>query len=216
MAEVEDQAYFCSMCAFNTFSSEHLLKHTIRDHKNDPNFRVHCSLCGASFEKWNYFQRHVRRKHAEEYNGDDFLRTGSEDNGNNNLEQEIANDIPELCNVNHEKLCSYNDKMQWNAAKYILTLKEKHRLTQRAVDATMEATKELVNQVVEVVKQKVIEKMTVHRINVDQIIQDEEVFNSSCGDSNASIFDTSFLFEQLDSQYLQTKFFTEKFNLVVS
>ena len=37
MAEVEDQAYFCSMCAFNTFSSEHLLKHTIRDHKNDPN-----------------------------------------------------------------------------------------------------------------------------------------------------------------------------------
>ena len=73
--------------------------------------------------------------------------------------------------------------MQWNAAKYILTLKEKHRLTQRAVDATMEATKELVNQVVEVVKQKVIEKMTVHRINVDQIIQDEEVFNSSCGDS---------------------------------
>ena len=58
----------CSMCMYSCTSTNTLLKHTIKEHKNDPNFLVHCTICGKYCNKWNSFQRHVKRKHKYEQN----------------------------------------------------------------------------------------------------------------------------------------------------
>jgi hypothetical protein len=44
------------------------------------------------------------------------------------------------------------DEMQWHAAKFVLNLKEKCRVTQVAVIQTVDTTKDLVGQVVGVIK----------------------------------------------------------------
>lgn len=84
--------------------------------------------------------------------------------------------------------------MQWNTARFILTLKEKYRGIQTAVNDTPDATKDLVDQVA--IKKWLEEKCLRENINFHEIMNDED----SAGEWN--FFDSSALFDHVNSQYL--------------
>lgn len=207
---MEDIEYhFCSMCTFKAFTPEQLVKHTVREHKSDPNFRVHCSVCGASFDKWPSFQKHVQRKHralAPDVDVHDHI----DKNNKPGVTENILN--PDPAHPGTSNFASFEEEMQWNAAKYILVLKEKHLLTQRALNATLESTKDLVNHVVDAVKRKLLNKLERNEVNINEILAEED---DCLGEGENGIFDTCFLFDQLDSEYLQARFFKERFHLTV-
>lgn len=55
----------CDMCLFKCISYYRLMQHYIRNHKQDPYFRITCVQpgCGATFKKWKSFRQHLFRKH---------------------------------------------------------------------------------------------------------------------------------------------------------
>ena len=58
------QLFLCSYCEFRCYNNLGLLKHIRATHENDPNFRVYCSLCGKSYNKWCSFKKHLHRDHG--------------------------------------------------------------------------------------------------------------------------------------------------------
>lgn len=115
----------CSICSFLCTDAETLVKHTVREHKLDPNFLVHCSICGASFTKWNSFQRHVQRKHAARA----FMLVDDEEDNHNDQEQQRQDynneNVRPVCNPNNLEcegvMNNYShkniDEMQWYTPK---------------------------------------------------------------------------------------------------
>ena len=170
---------------------------------------MHCSLCGSSFKKYNSFQRHVKRKHTLENQQDD-PQDDEDVNSDDNFDGVLNDNENQPVNV---QFVSHDEELQWNAAKYILTLKEKHGQTQTAVDSTLEVTNDLIEQVVNGVKRKLKAKLHNNGVNLDELLQDDE--DDAFYPEN-DIFNTSFLFENVGTEYLQKKVFREKFDLEVS
>lgn len=48
------------MCFFKCHSNKDLIRHYVRCHK-DPQFRIPCEECGATFRKWKSFTQHCKR-----------------------------------------------------------------------------------------------------------------------------------------------------------
>jgi len=66
MENREDTNTFqCAMCLFKCISHYRLIQHYIRNHKQDPYFRVTCVQpgCNATFKKWKSFRQHLFRRH---------------------------------------------------------------------------------------------------------------------------------------------------------
>lgn len=61
-----ENIFQCDMCVFKCISYSRLMQHYIRNHKQDPYFRVTCVQpgCGATFKKWKSFRQHLFRKHS--------------------------------------------------------------------------------------------------------------------------------------------------------
>ena len=83
----------CSLCFFKTKSKQDLFVHTIKYHKNDPSFKVRCTIdgCNITYEKWRSYQQHVYRCHKQtvENNGVNILECEEENKKN---EENIPND----------------------------------------------------------------------------------------------------------------------------
>ena len=54
----------CRYCDFQCLDHKSLLKHTRAIHENDPDFKIYCSLCGRSFQKWCSLKKHLHRDHT--------------------------------------------------------------------------------------------------------------------------------------------------------
>lgn len=63
--EVQNQLS-CAMCFFKCQLNDELIRHYIRYHKHDPQFRVRCVYeeCGATYHKWKSFTEHFRQRHS--------------------------------------------------------------------------------------------------------------------------------------------------------
>ena len=98
--------------------------------------------------------------------------------------------------------------LQRTAALFLLILKEKHRLTQSAVDFAVGSVKQMMTLAYEGSKQSVKEAL--------QSSQDTSDI-SHAADLD-SCFQLAFVdpFSGLETEYLQTKYYRDNFNLVVS
>lgn len=59
-------SYSCSMCFFRCNINDELIRHYVRYHKHDPQFRIQCNFheCGAIYRKWKSFKQHLKRDHS--------------------------------------------------------------------------------------------------------------------------------------------------------
>lgn len=101
MENQEPQNLFsCSMCFFQCNINDELIRHYIRYHKYDPQFRIQCNFqrCGATYHKWKSFKQHVKRNHF--INITPMLDNFDEEN--QSLLREEQNDIINQDNPNEQ------------------------------------------------------------------------------------------------------------------
>lgn len=187
------------------------MKHTFLCHSSTPNFLYPCGISGCiqTFKTFSAISSHIQRKHQ-------FFDPSS-------LEADISiqHEVEERCDERDEDMLSNPDGVngeatvpsgsgdnqvaastdklvaQKSSALLLLTLKERHRLTQSAMDFTVGQMKQMVHFVLEGVKQSVQATLG-DKLDVDIDL---------CFDVDP--------FQELTSEYLQTKFFRDHFNLIV-
>ena len=92
-----------------------------------------------------------------------------------------------------------------STALFLLTLKEQYRATQVCVDFTIEQFQHLIDRIVTDIKVKLTDKLS----------SDHELDEETLSDI-MSVFSHVDPFINLGSQYMQNKYYLEKFGLVVS
>lgn len=95
--------------------------------------------------------------------------------------------------------CQSTSKM---AALFLLTLKEEHRLTQTAVDFALGQVRQMTNYLVQDLHSNILSKL---QLNADINVPDL----SSC-------FANINPFKGLETEYKQSKFYQQHFNLIVN
>lgn len=92
----------CFMCKLFV-RSEQFLRHVVRTHKYDRNFKIYCQVptCGASYTIWKSYVRHIQRKHNITLPPDCNLADPVEDR-ESPMDMEILNDITAEYEETHE------------------------------------------------------------------------------------------------------------------
>ena len=199
-------AFSCSYCCFKSQKWRILLRHTFECHSSTPTFLFNCPAlgCSQSFRTFSGISSHIVRKHPR-FNFSMQVSTSQSDL--------VSNDF-EISNMNSEVQCMLDgDSMdhgnavelniptftnqQKSAALFILTLKERYCITQVALDFAIGQVKEMVGYIMDDVKLNLQQQLTNECLDIEQI------------------FDHSKIFDGLNTEYLQQKFYRQHFGLVV-
>lgn len=177
----------CSMCTFYCDSQQDLINHLIRRHKHDKKFLIHCSgySCGASFNKLKSSKSHVLRKHSVDADTVGSYETGVDDVAANSVELNASG--------------TSDDDIIKSDAAYLLNLKAGHRLRQTALNDIILCTRELFKERFAVFVAKVKQ-----HVKSGTDVTDEEM---------QRLCDVS-IFEGLETEYKQERFFVEHFGYV--
>ena len=224
--------YTCKFCSFRSHNGIDFVKHYFEAHSFEATFHYICGISsctrvftsGSSFDA---FRSHCNQKHNNWQH--DFtptldyptvssadsectsIREASErvntadtspdcentQEGTNTIDCNFSNDgvmahDPEQSTSN---MSFHKDTIKIAAAKFILTLKEKFKLTQTSLDYTVKGVEELLLLSNKFLEQSVLES--------PEFASSPFCFHSSP-------------FNDLKTEYQQTKFFKENFGLVVS
>jgi len=116
------------MCPFISSCFDNFCDHLFKRHCNAATTVIHCSVCGASFNKKVSFRSHYYRKH--------FHDLGGQHIGNESVTAD-SRDVDEM------ETEVDNNTIDCSESTFLLKLKAGHRLSQNAVADVMCATKEL-------------------------------------------------------------------------
>lgn len=166
------------------------MRHTFESHSNEPNFKFACNIMFSNFHE--VLLHHFTFISISEGQGHEILTDTGPVQGEPLPDIQAADNIMGDSELACTNIChfSYHDKLQRSAALFLLTLKEKYKLTQTALNFAVGQVQCMVNFALEDLKESM------------QLSDDESVLN----------FDP---FEDLKSEHMQTKFFKENFGLVV-
>lgn len=201
------------------------MRHSFESHSSLSDFSFDCGIdgCVKSFSNFSAMKSHIGRNHSGvnldsvETSGrferddaarehDDVFQTldSSSDESENSLPQTF-NDDGDPQEDNSQELVS-SSQMQRSAALFILTLKERHKVTQAAIDFTVTQMKNSIDQVVNDLHQAVDREMReVAGLYEDDSARIMSLFNN---------FSNPFM--SLETHYFQSKFYEENFGLIVS
>ena len=232
-------SYHCQSCSHRGPSWKLYLRHSFKAHSCDPNFSFKCTIdgCSRTFTKYSSFRAHLSRKHPNspdpapcplieeereislidtttvpDYSQSSIhdlndcsnctpMQNASRSAGH--TQSPISNPDEQSCS-NAESDISHDNWANRHAALLLLALKEKHRLTQTSVNFAVQQVKRMVEYTLEDVKVSIDKKLQVYCNEMN--IRQPDI--SSC-------FTDVNPFSGLESEYLQTKFYREKFDLVV-
>ena len=186
----------CTMCTYCTTSEEKLIKHVYTIHRHDPNFHVYCASCLRSYHTLSSFRKHVSRgcRTSAVVEDQNYVTNDCPDE-DMELEDSASGAEPRA----YDTVAQDRLSQQWHEARFILSIKERHGLSQAAVDQVLSSTTELVSALLDgicsALKQELPEEWM-------QLVEKR-------------ICETRTLFSDLSSPYFQEKYFKEKFHLVV-
>lgn len=198
----------CTYCAqFSGRTFKKLLHHIKFVHSNEPNFQISCGHCNQYFKTFSSFKSHLRRKHNEQGIDDDLLQLEDifPDDINPEDPDTDANDDEEEGDIDDE-----NDieKMTRFIALFVLKTKEENQLSQHAMDSILDNTASLIEQNLAVLKRNVMSCLNDNGVDWTQINGLSDILSQS------SVFSKAL--GPVANEYLQVKYFLEKFNYVVS
>ena len=130
---------FCSMCTYCTTSEKELVDHVCKIHRYHPNFQVYCASCLRSYSNWNSFKKHLSRGCSLQVHRDHSEGSVDTSPTSHDFDPSSPGDPEEL-------LCSNSlatPSQQWHEAAYLLYIKEKHVITQAAIDTILPHTNQL-------------------------------------------------------------------------
>ena len=193
----------CPMCSYFASHEEQLLRHVCGIHEHDPNFLIYCSTCSRSFTKLDSFRKHKLRSSECSGKGDQPSLTPQSP-----IVPDPTDDMSPTSNYDGGESSSIvpaprRPSSKWRAATFILGIKEKHLLSQAAVDTLLSSTTSLVNGLLQDVLTGLREELP----EGGKEVLDQKIREGS--------FDLQ-PFSGLETAYLQNKYFRECFELVVS
>ena len=160
---------------------------------------ISCGHCNHTFRKFESFKSHLRRKHR-------FADAAVEDHiQNENLHFNNGDEGDELVNEDEQ---GADEKMTRFIALFILKIKEENQLTQVAVDAILGHTESLVEQSLQIFKDKVRSCLDENNIDIAEIEGLSGILDESSAFSKAM--------SPVANEYLQVKYFVEKSSFVAS
>lgn len=188
------------------------MRHTFQCHSSTPNFLYPCGISGCiqTFKTFSSICSHLQRKHphcdvSQLEVCTDGTNTGHEETGQEEGQEEAVLRLSgEDVNDSDEEITDDGNNshllMQKSTALLLLTLKERHKLTQTAINFSVGQIKQMIFHVFEDVKISIRDRL--RDIDVGEVDIDQ------CFDIDP--------FQGLDTQYSQSRFYREHFNLIVS
>ena len=202
--KVMSELVSCQLCSYFASNEEQLLRHVCQIHEHDPNFLIYCSTCSRSFTKLDSFKKHKSRSSECSYKEDQPSLTppalSTAPDHNNGMSPTSNCDGGDSSSF---VLAPRPQSTKWRAATFILGIKEKHLISQAAVDTVLLSTTSLVNGLL----QDVVTGLREELPEGGKEVLDKKIREGS--------FDLQ-PFRGLETAYLQGKYFRECFELVVS
>lgn len=213
----------CSRCSF--FSGDRIIyiKHFFQAHCHESTFAYTCELpsCSHLFKygsPYSSYLTHCNRKHPKWR--DQLVTRPPLQNISNHMHIENYHEIlPEDDNIdqdddnvdldydenviNTSTENAEEENLALVSAKFLLTLKENFRLTQVALDYTIESVIDIV-------------KLTSHEIELSVKTKLQSLYPSEIPQTFSDCFVTVNPFEKLKTEYQQTQFYKEHLGLIVS
>ena len=191
--------FFCQFCSFSSLHWRQVLRHTFEAHSNVPGFNFTCGVAGCpqTFQTYSAVTSHLRRKHR----GRDFDDQAASSYGVNAVtetEEDTSSRNDDVDASPGSELCPQVNRLEKVAALFLLCLKERYQITQTALDFAMSQVQQMVGFAIEDVQQAV----------------ELQLQSSSVSISESFMVPDPFL--HLKSEYMQTKYYKENFNLIVS
>lgn len=190
------------------------MRHTFQAHSSLPNFKFTCGVegCCQTFTTYSAAKSHIARKHRG-VNLDESANSPiqSQEYHPDTSSSEFSpvectdDDLMHHSAASQPLLTSQENTLQRSAALFLLSLKEQHQNTQKAIDFAVEQVQQMMSYAVEDIKKSVMSTLQDHCAAMQSDIPDI----SSC-------FEVPNPFEALHTEYLQTKYYKNYFNLVVS
>lgn len=178
------------------------MRHTFECHSSSPSFLYPCGVSGCiqTFTSFSAISSHLQRRHPSDWT--QLQDSSTPETGNSSRREDLWSDEDvNDTNIDGEVVATDSHVLaERSTALLLLTLKERHRLTQAAVNFSVGHIKEMVRHVLDDVKESVKEKLR-EAVQGDQDID-------GCFDVDT--------FRGLDTEHLQTKFYKDHFNLIVS
>ena len=224
--------FTCTFCSFRSENNVVFVRHLFDAHSSESNFNYVCGIssCGRNFATdatYEAFCDHCTRYHhnwrrtfipttgIEELTIDATLlattnesRSSIEDDDIEDTLNCVEETLPfleshgtEIVPV-HRPRDDDTSRMKMAAGNFVLTVKEKFKLTQASLNYIMQTVNEITKLSANNIKQSVMKEL------------------QGSGSVIAPCLNQCFLpvnpFDELNTEYQQTKFFKEKFGLVVS
>ena len=126
------------MCSYGSKSLDSLTAHICKNHRSDSRFNVYCKSCFRSYSKWESYRKHVQR-------GCKVMPCSTVDVASSSSfqpESDLGIDFGpslDLSRTDIDTLTPVSDK--WHKATFILSIKEKHILSQVAIDHVLSTKK---------------------------------------------------------------------------
>ena len=207
----------CKDCPFRCELQLDLIKHCFQTHSFEPTFSLVCGIQGCVHQfkfgsTFSSFKTHATRKH----------RNWRDELGSNMASVYLSDDVQEVssfdevpCLANEHQPSSDNDcildqsdddtvatirSVEETAALFLLTLKEKYKLTQTAINYVLGGVNQIVSGVCESIEQSL-------QASIDASMLDSDI---------SSVFQYDDPFSTLQTEHQQSKFYREHFGLVVS
>ena len=195
------ELFQCSYCSFRCSAWKVHMRHTFECHSSLPNFRYSCGISGClqTFRTFGGISSHLQRKHSSyitqpENNSESSHFDTENDHVISNLHEGTDEDVAEEDISLHAPTHMMAKK---STALLLLSLKERHRLTQVALNFSIFQIKQVLKYILDDVKQSVCQKLNIDEVEVE-----------SCFEVDP--------FEGLETEHLQAKFYSDHLNLVVS
>lgn len=217
----------CSFCSYQSDSKLLFVKHNFQAHSTEMNFQYVCGIgsCPRVFERattFNAFRSHCIRYHhnwkeqiipfvgiSEAAHTEDVTfstrRNCVSDEEVENMDcDEVGNEISEndYINSSEENTADTHLDVEVAAARFLLNLKEKFKLSQVSLNYTIKAVEEITAISACNIKQSVLRKLHEEGITASSVSLDQ-------------CFLPVNPFVNLGTEYQQTKYYKERFNLIV-
>lgn len=188
------------------------MRHSFEAHSSSPNFSFACGIdgCPQTFTTFAAITSHLRRRHrGVELESAALASTSSEDQhcqSYESLDMELTEASQEET-LPHTSMSIQADRLQRSAALFLLCLKERYEVTQSAIDFAVGQVQQMIAYTVEDIHSSVKNYLLPHLQANDlpaELLDIDECFG------------VPDLFGNLQSEYMQTKFYRENFDLVVS
>ena len=200
--------FHCQFCCFSALRWKQVLRHTFEAHSSAPGFIFTCGVdgCSQTFRTYSGINSHLQRKHR----GRDYDDRPTTSSASANVEFDVGHGTAEL--AGHEPDLDTEmgteeqevNQLEKAAALFLLCLKERYQLTQSAIDFAIGQVQQMLS------------------FAVDDIQNVLEAHLQSCpldASNYASVLEYISIpdpFLHLQSEYMQTKYFRENFDLIVS